>query len=259
MNVSDAPGHQRGGGTDGEAERPAVSSQSRDNLTDTEADWTDEGKQGQEAETGSLREADAGRDDRCSASLREYLDRCFPAAQPDSHKPAPAAPPLSSQTHYLTTWTLSQALFLRDSVQSASSTEKTPPKHSQTPPTTSSSTPELFSPATPSPAPSAELFSHPCPTPRAEEGGVVLQATTDGVLCSQVSTPETDSPIKSPSSKNARISAKSPDRGATTGLQSPTTLLAQCDKPGKRYSVLVAVVHPCHLKEVKVSPGVTAP
>lgn len=112
----------------------------------------------------------------------------------------------------------------------------------------------------PSPAASAELFSHPCLTPRVEEGGVVLEATTDGVLCSQESTTNAESPAKSPavspSSKKARISPQSPDRGATTRLHSPTTLLARCDRPGVRYSVLVAVVHPCHLKEVKVSPGV---
>lgn len=108
----------------------------------------------------------------------------------------------------------------------------------------------------PSPAASAELFSHPCLTPRVEEGGVVLEATTDGVLCSQESTTNAESPAVSPSSKKARISPQSPDRGANTRLHSPTTLLARCDRPGVRYSVLVAVVHPCHLKEVKVSPGV---
>ncbi|KAL3971616.1 cholesterol 7alpha-monooxygenase [Sarotherodon galilaeus] len=243
----------------------------------TEADWT-ENREGQEGETGSLKEdlcpekkvqeSDAGRDDQPSASVHEYLDHCFPAVQPDHLKPErpPAAPSLSSQTHYLTTWTLSQALILRGSVQSASSPEKTPPKHTQTPPSVSSSTPELFSPATPSPAASAELFSHPCLTPRVEEGGVVLEATTDGVLCSQESTTDGESPAKSPtkspaespSSKKARVSPESPDRGAATELHSPTTLLARCDKPGVGYSVLVAVVHPCHLKEVKVKSGPSA-
>ncbi|XP_030603397.1 shieldin complex subunit 2 isoform X2 [Archocentrus centrarchus] len=272
LRPADDPGNQTGGRTEGGADPSEVSLQSRDDPTNPKADWTEERKQGQEAETGSLQEdlctektfrtseSDAGRDDRCSASVHEYLDRCFPAAQLDRKKSEPpaAAPPLSSQTHYLTTWTLSQALILRDSIQSAYSPQKTPPKHTQTPPSISSSTPELFSPATPSPAPSAELFSHPCPTPRAEEGGVVLQATTDGVLCSQVSTIDAASPTKSPDSKKARISAESPDRGATTRLQSPTTLLARCDKPGMRYSVLVVVVHPCHLKEVKVKSGPSA-
>uniref|UniRef100_A0A3P8SM96 Shieldin complex subunit 2 n=1 Tax=Amphiprion percula TaxID=161767 RepID=A0A3P8SM96_AMPPE len=234
------------------------------------------------------------KEDQCSASVHEYLDSCFPTAQtglekpglepeqkpkpdlelelePESgpgpgsdHQPSPAVPPLSIQTHYLTTWTLSQALILRGrhTVQSASSSEKTPPKHSYTPPSVSSSTPELFSPATPSPGASAELFSHPCPSPRTEEGGVILEATTDGVLCSQESRTVHDSPIKSPRSKRARISEDStteaPDSTTTTGLQSPTTLLARCDKAGVRYSILVAVVYPSHLKEVQVKSGPSA-
>uniref|UniRef100_A0A3Q1BZN3 Shieldin complex subunit 2 C-terminal domain-containing protein n=1 Tax=Amphiprion ocellaris TaxID=80972 RepID=A0A3Q1BZN3_AMPOC len=234
------------------------------------------------------------KEDQCSASVHEYLDSCFPTAQtglekpglepeqkpkpdlelelePESgpgpgsdHQPSPAVPPLSIQTHYLTTWTLSQALILRGrhTVQSASSSEKTPPKHSYTPPSVSSSTPELFSPATPSPGASAELFSHPCPSPRTEEGGVVLEATTDGIFCSQESRTVHDSPIKSPRSKRARISEDStteaPDSTTTTGLQSPTTLLARCDKAGVRYSILVAVVYPSHLKEVKVKSGPSA-
>ncbi|XP_035770746.1 shieldin complex subunit 2 [Neolamprologus brichardi] len=106
--------------------------------TITEGDRTGN-RDAQEGETGSLKEdlfqeSDAGRDDQPSASVHEYLDRCFPAAQPDHRKPKqpPAAAPLSSQTHYLATWTLSQALILRRSVQSASSPEKTPPKHTQT-------------------------------------------------------------------------------------------------------------------------------
>uniref|UniRef100_A0AAZ1XQN1 Shieldin complex subunit 2 C-terminal domain-containing protein n=1 Tax=Oreochromis aureus TaxID=47969 RepID=A0AAZ1XQN1_OREAU len=202
---------------------------------------------------------------KCAGSHRPWLSRKRVSVRTLYHlKPErpPAAPSLSSQTHYLTTWTLSQALILRGSVQSASSLEKIPPKHTQTPPSVSSSTPELFSPATPSPAASAELFSHPCLTPRVEEGGVVLEATTDGVLCSQESTTDAESPTKSPaespSSKKARVSPESPDRGTTTELHSPTTLLARCDKPGVRYSVLVAVVHPCHLKEVKVKSGPSA-
>ncbi|XP_008286545.1 shieldin complex subunit 2 [Stegastes partitus] len=234
-------------------------------------------------------DVEPGPEDRCSASVHEYLDRCFPTAekalekpgpepkpelelQPEpgsesrsgsDHQSSPAVPPLSAHAHYLTTWTLSQALILRGrhDVQSASSPEKTPPKHSSTPPSISSSTPELFSPATPSPGASAELFSHPCPTPRVEEGGVVLEATTDGVLCSQEDATAHDSPIKSPSSKRARVSEdEAPDSTITTtrGLQSPTTLLAQCVRAGVRHSVLVAVVHPCHLKEIKVKSGPSA-
>ncbi|XP_026210216.1 shieldin complex subunit 2 isoform X2 [Anabas testudineus] len=214
-------------------------------------------------------------EDQCSASLRKYLDSCFPAAQPEpdaEHQLSPAVPPPSTHTQYLTTWTLSQALVLksRRGIHSATSPEKstppqTPPKHVQTPPSVSSSTPELFSPVTPSPGASAELFSQTYRTPRAEEGGVVLEATTDGVLCSQESTTTADSPTGSPSFKKARISAdfrtevtESSSITTNTGLQGPTTLLIRCDKLGLRYSVLVAVVYPCHLKEVKVKTGPSA-
>lgn len=217
------------------------------------------------------KEPDPEHEAQCSASLREYLDSCFPAAQPEpdpQHQLSPAVPPPSTHTQYLTTWTLSQALVLRSrrGIQSTTSPEEspppqTPPKHTQTPPSVSSSTPELFSPVTPSPGASAELFSQPYLTPRAEEGGVMLQATTDGVLCSQESTSTFNSPSGSPSIKKARIAedsrtevtkVQSSSIAANTGLQGPTTLLIQCDKLGVRYSVLVAVVHPCHLKEVKV-------
>uniref|UniRef100_A0A3Q3W6V1 Uncharacterized protein n=1 Tax=Mola mola TaxID=94237 RepID=A0A3Q3W6V1_MOLML len=126
----------------------------------------------------------------CSASVHDYLDICFPEAQPDKlEHPQSAVPRLSDQTQYLSTWTLSQALLLRGrgSIHSATSPEKAPPpqtspKDAKTPPSVSSGTPELFSPVTPSLGASAELFSQPCPTPRVEEGGVVIEAITDGVL-----------------------------------------------------------------------------
>uniref|UniRef100_A0A3Q2ZK84 Shieldin complex subunit 2 n=1 Tax=Kryptolebias marmoratus TaxID=37003 RepID=A0A3Q2ZK84_KRYMA len=193
-------------------------------------------------------------EDQCSALVHEYLDSCFPAAQPEPEpQELPAAPPLSTRTQYLSTWTLSQALILRgrQSIQSAASPEKTPPKAIQTPSSVSSSTPELFSPEPPSPGPSAELFSQPCSTLKSEEGGIVLQATTDGVLCSQKSKNTFDSPTKTPSSKKARISEDSlaHNKTGTARLHNPTTLLSRCDTVGRRYSVLVVVVHPCHLKE----------
>ncbi|XP_054456682.1 shieldin complex subunit 2 [Anoplopoma fimbria] len=223
-------------------------------------------------------EPDDGREDRCSASVCEYLDSCFPAAQPEpperpEPEPEPGAPPLSTQTQYLTTWTLSQALILRgrSGVQPATSPEKapppkTPPRNTQSPPSASSSTPELFSPLTPSPGASAEgLLGQPSATPRAEEGGVVVEVTADGVLCSQEAeqqesrTPE-DSSSRPHQFKKARISEASAATPsiATAGLRSPTTLLIRCDKRGVRLSVLVAVVHPCHLKEVKVKSGPAA-
>uniref|UniRef100_A0A3Q3WDA5 Uncharacterized protein n=1 Tax=Mola mola TaxID=94237 RepID=A0A3Q3WDA5_MOLML len=218
-------------------------------------------------------------DESCSASVHDYLDICFPEAQPDKlEHPQSAVPRLSDQTQYLSTWTLSQALLLRGrgSIHSATSPEKAPPpqtspKDAKTPPSVSSGTPELFSPVTPSLGASAELFSQPCPTPRVEEGGVVIEAITDGVLCSQEATTAQPSPSKAPDFKKARISdniateasvllsnSTSTTDTNTTGLRSPTTLLARCDRRGAQYSVLVAVVHPCHLKEVKVKSGLAA-
>ncbi|XP_073338122.1 shieldin complex subunit 2 isoform X2 [Pagrus major] len=280
--------------------RPATEeAENQTRVSSSEADWTTEASRRREERAGSgLRSDDqrpADRDeesspeneDRCSSSVQEYLDSCFPAAQPEPepgpeppHCSSTAVPPLSTHSQFLTTWTLSQALILRGrrAVQSAGSPEKapppqTPPKHTQTPPSVSSSTPELFSPVSPSLGASAELFSPPCPSPRAEEGGVVIQAITDGVLCSQEAeqqeaTPSQNSPAKSPELKRARVSENirteasvvtSESAGtAAVRLRGPTTLLIRCDRRGVRYSVLVAVVHPCHLKEVKVKSGPAA-
>ena len=222
--------------------------------------------------TGAAADRDEESNPAKSSSLQEYLDSCFPAAQPEpepTHCGSPDVPPLSTHTQFLSTWTLSQALILRGrcAVQSAGSPEKTPPKHTQTPPSVSSSTPELFSPVSPSLGASAELFSPPCPSPRAEEGGVVIQATIDGVLCSQEAerqeaTPSQKSPANSPELKRARVSENIRTEASVVtsehalaagiGLRGPTILLTRCDRQGVRYSVLVAVVHPCHLKEVKV-------
>ncbi|KAM8859070.1 shieldin complex subunit 2 isoform 2-T3 [Spinachia spinachia] len=210
---------------------------------------------------------------QCSASVLEYLNSCFPPAQPEPLKPEPPlrsqqwslpdVAPLSSRTQYLTTWTLSQALILRGSsaVHSTTSPEKPPPaqpppKEPQTPPSVSSGTPELFG--------LAELLGQPRPTlSKVEEGGVVVEATMDGVLCSQEAEQQESrsprgSPPQPPGVKKARllenIRAKEPNN-PPAGLQGPTTLLVQCDKQGFQLSVLVAVIHPCHLKEVKVKSG----
>ncbi|XP_069033240.1 shieldin complex subunit 2 [Embiotoca jacksoni] len=263
---------------DVEADRLKPSLQNRDDPTNSEADWTTEtfsckkAKRSDERVQSSCEESGPGDEDQCSASVHQYLDSCFPAAQPEP-EPEPAVPPLSTQTDYLITWTLSQALIQRGrpSVQSAASPDKTLPKPPLTPPSVSSSTPDLFSLLIPSPVASAELFTQPCPTPRAEEGGVVLEATMDGILCSQESTSAHDSPTEPPSrpppqppsSKKPRTDegsrTEAPEGTATTsGRRSPTTPLTRCNHPGVRYSVLVAVVHPCHLKEVKVKSGPSA-
>ncbi|XP_068597068.1 shieldin complex subunit 2 [Brachionichthys hirsutus] len=186
-------------------------------------------------------------DHECPGSVHEYLDFSFPAAQPElerpsESRPAPAAPLLSTQTQFLASWTLSQALILRG-VQSARSPAP------DTPPKVSSSTPELFSPVAPSPPAS-------CLTPRVKEGGVVIEANADGVLCSQEEQREA-SVTRARISENPRTdgSAAAPD---CAGRRPPATLLIHCDRHGVRYSVLVAAVHPCHLREVKVRTGPSA-
>ncbi|KAK5617356.1 hypothetical protein CRENBAI_007243 [Crenichthys baileyi] len=265
----------------GNEEPPEPSSQGsekKENLTEPESDWTRELVRGRSDRDGGLlsktralrteKDSDGAEEDQCSASVRSYLDSCFPAAQPEpDSEQQPAPPPPSTRTQYLSTWTLSQALILRGRgrIQSASSPEKTPPRHTQTPPSVSSSTPELFSPAALSPGASMELFSHPCPTSRAEQDGVIIETTADGVLCSQEPKDLQDSPTKSPCSKKPRTSEDSKTAGSkssftTTRLQSPTTTtpLDRCDQVRQRFSVLVVVVHPCHLKEVQVKSGPSA-
>ncbi|XP_017289164.1 shieldin complex subunit 2 [Kryptolebias marmoratus] len=253
-----------------EAQQSDLSSELKEDPTNPKSEWIRGTVLGHSEKLLSKRSdlspegnSDGADEDQCSALVHEYLDSCFPAAQPEPEpQELPAAPPLSTRTQYLSTWTLSQALILRgrQSIQSAASPEKTPPKAIQTPSSVSSSTPELFSPEPPSPGPSAELFSQPCSTLKSEEGGIVLQATTDGVLCSQKSKNTFDSPTKTPSSKKARISEDSlaHNKTGTARLHNPTTLLSRCDTVGRRYSVLVVVVHPCHLKEVKVKSGPSA-
>lgn len=200
-----------------------------------------------------------------SESVCEYLDGCFPA----EHQTAKSGVSrLTEQTQYLSTWTLSQALMLRArrGPQSAASPEKTlqgqtPPKDAQMLPSVSSSTPELFSPVPLSMEASEELFSQPFLSPRAEQGAVVMEATPDGVLCSQEAVQAPLISRQSPDCKKARMAGKvvgevsdaPSDDGNVAAVKCPTTLLARCDREGVAYTVLVAVVHPCHLKEVKVS------
>lgn len=248
-------------------------------FSETSLSPEDEGTCREKAEDAQLDPQKPEDEAPCLASVQEYLDGCFPAAPPEQpqlprcSQPPSAPPHLSVQTQYLTTWTLSQALVLRGrrSIRSAASPEKTPPpkvldRGAPTSPPASFSSPELFSPVSPSPGASTELFSLRCPTPRAEEGGVLIEATTDGLLSSQ-GTGEDGSATgqaslsKSPVSKKARISenlepevsVKAAGSSAAAGLQGPTTPLIRCNRRGVRYSVLVAVVHPCHLKEVKAS------
>uniref|UniRef100_A0A3B3V366 Shieldin complex subunit 2 first OB fold domain-containing protein n=1 Tax=Poecilia latipinna TaxID=48699 RepID=A0A3B3V366_9TELE len=266
--------------------------QSKENATEPELGWAtgsargrSDGDGGLASEAGALRtegDSDGSGEDLCSASIQEYLDRCFPLAQ---QEPEPKQQPPSTRTQFLSTWTLSQALILRrrHAVQSALSPDKAPPIPDKAPPipdkpppitdkappitdkalpippvsplSGSSSTPELFSLAASSLGDSMELFSHTCPASRAEQGGVIMEVTADGVLCSQESDPQM-SPTSPPCSKKPRPSEES--TSAAPESSTSITRLNRCDQVGRRYSVLVVVVHPCHLKEVQVRSGPSA-
>ncbi|XP_061767417.1 shieldin complex subunit 2 isoform X3 [Nerophis ophidion] len=205
-------------------------------------------------ETFKEHRSHAGEEERPALSVHEYLDSCFPAVQQEETR-EPSLHNLSVGSQFLVTWTLSQALILRDS-QSASSPPQSPQKPTQTSPSDSSNTPELFSPLTRSPGGSGELFS---PERRAKQGGVVLETTSHGVLCSQ----EDNSPPSSPGLKRTRLAEDDRMEAlhgiGTAGDRGSTTLLAQCDRAAVRYEVLVAVVHPCQLKEVKACSCMRTP
>lgn len=193
-----------------------------------------------------------------SDSVCEYLDSCFPAEHQTASTAKPGVSHLTEQTQYLSTWTLSQALMLRArrGTQSAASPEKTlrsqtPPQDAQVWSPFSSSTPELFSPVPLSMEASGELFSQPFLSPRVERGAVVIEATPDGLLCSQEAVQAPLTSRQSPACKKTRM-AENVSK-APSAARFPTTLLVRCDSEGAAYTVLVAVVHPCHLKEVKVS------
>ncbi|XP_030628252.1 uncharacterized protein LOC115810460 [Chanos chanos] len=239
--------------------------------------------------------------------VTEYLDSCFPVSHGGSDTTDPIGSgsktsiALSVETDYLTTWTKSQALVLRgrmgklpESGQHKSpSSLYTPPK--QTSPTSTSS-PELYSPTSSSGERgfggtlrgSGEMFSDSL-SQRQQEGGVILESTPDGILCSQDSsvthtevavdqrdsdpldvalprTPEqTSHPTCALKKTKLALTTANSGRGIDQKGQTllmppcgPTTLLARCKTHGVRYSVLVAVVHPCHLKEIKVKSGALA-
>ncbi|KAG9344514.1 hypothetical protein JZ751_011184 [Albula glossodonta] len=240
----------------------------------------------------------------CPRTVKEYLDSCFPeqGTRPVVEPAEKEAPPhLSLETEYLSVWTASQSLLLkgrlrpqvdplRDDHETDSESTGAPPTPQKPAPPASGSSPELYSP-TSSPGErgqegSQELFD--MLSERQEEGGIVLEATPEGVLCSQGSlmannrqataergslwaTPRPSSALCTsptcPSSKRSRVSpprARTPEGpGPTAGTSvppqcGPTTLLSRCTSTGVRYSVLVAVVYPCHLKEIKVKSGMWA-
>lgn len=162
---------------------------------------------------------------------------------------------MRTENDYLATWTLSQALILRGS-QSTSSPVKNlstlKPPQVQSPSPGSSNTPELFSPITPSPEASVELFSPICTTEMVEQRGVLLQATVKGVLYSQEAEPKTAHSLKK-ARKSEDLRTETPrDKVRSVGLYTSTTHLINCQKPNVKYCVLVVAVHPSHIKEVKV-------
>lgn len=195
-------------------------------------------------------------------SVCEYLDGCFPAELQTGSRAKSGVSRLTEQTQYLSTWTLSQALMLRArrGPRPAAGPERapqsqTPPEDAQRPSSASSSTPELFSPAPPSMEASGELFSQPFLSPRAEQGAVVIEATPDGVLCSQRAVQAPPACERAPVAENLVVEAPEAPSGdrSVAAAGCPTTPLVRCDGEGTAYTVLAAVVHPCHLKEVKVS------
>lgn len=107
-------------------------------------------------------------------------------------------------------------------------------------------------------------------TQRAEKEGVVLEDTSEGLLCSQGSDASGGHVTASPQCKRRRLLVEKKEEGNGTkkeamekdeqeeepltavGSWGPTTVLTGCSQQGALYTVLVVVVHPCHLKEVKV-------
>ncbi|XP_053357632.1 shieldin complex subunit 2 [Clarias gariepinus] len=221
--------------------------------------------------------------------VNEYLDSCFPSQQSEPRSDSEQSPALSVDTEYLTTWTKTHGLLLKPGVvteQGSSSvcTFGSPQTPTRSTPSVSLGSPELYSPDV-SPGErglggtlqgSVELYESL--SQRLQEGGVLLLRTPDGLLCSQANAMEQEdyefhfgSPNKSieasptPStSKRIKLSSAPARRQQGTGqknmllLQGPTTLLSRCISHGVSYSILVAVVHPCHVKEISIRSGASS-
>ncbi|XP_053088853.1 shieldin complex subunit 2 isoform X2 [Pangasianodon hypophthalmus] len=262
-------------------EKHGVSGSHEGNMTVSEDDITPSISQSSLAKQALPEE-----DDMSPGLVTEYLDSCFPSPQADSRSDSEPSPAMSAKTEYLITWTKTQGLLLKPGVireQGSASVStlgspQTPPKQT---PSASLDSPELYSPEV-SPGDrglggtlqgSVELYESL--SQRLQEGGVILLRTPDGLLCSQASALEQEdyefhfgSPNKSveasptPStSKRAKLSSATARRQQGTGqknillLHGPTTLLSRCISHGVSYSILVAVVHPCHVKEISVKSG----
>lgn len=238
----------------------------------------------------------------CPVLLTEYLDSCFSCPQTSvirQSKDVKPTSPVSTETEYLSTWTKSQTLLLRSRVARGPTSgfledfllgsPHTPPKQRAS---ASISSPELYSPMV-SPEErglggtlqSSGEWHNDSLSQRQQERGVILEITSDGILCSQgnaiaekpadheevglnVDSPTTaahtsPSPTTSKKMKLSQTVSKTKETTEqrvrpSAPLCGPTTLLARCKTHDVRYAILVAVVHPCHLKEVKVKTGVSA-
>ncbi|XP_048865328.1 shieldin complex subunit 2 isoform X2 [Brienomyrus brachyistius] len=224
----------------------------------------------------------------CPSTVQDYLDSCFPQHGPGPTGARPSGS-VSAGTEYLSIWTISQVLMLRGKLGTGQKEEV-----AERPPTIPESSPELYSSAggeSEIGGPGTdkrpqELFS--ALSGRQEEGGLGLEATPDGILCSQSSPTKTTGEITdatghaqptasvsfsvqgssvSPASKKSRASpsvARIQEQPGPThrSLQmnscDSTTLLAWCVTRGMPCSILVVVLYPCHLKEVKVKSGAWA-
>ncbi|XP_076142014.1 shieldin complex subunit 2 [Alosa pseudoharengus] len=142
-------------------------------------------------------------DDLCSESLQGYLDSCFPLAQPlaVSECQPSCSDIMSVESLYLSVWTKSQALLMKrtsgpppEPAPTGMGSPHTPLTQQQTP-VISRTSPELYSPHS-SPGsssravggtlqPSLDRFSEILLSQRQQEGGLMLERTPDGLLCTQ--------------------------------------------------------------------------
>uniref|UniRef100_A0A672SI19 Shieldin complex subunit 2 n=1 Tax=Sinocyclocheilus grahami TaxID=75366 RepID=A0A672SI19_SINGR len=235
-----------------------VSENTEDKTETSQDDGTPSGSQCSQSKAESVEE-----DELCPVLVTEYLDSCF-CSHSLSRQGRDGRPtsPVSTETEYLSTWTKSQALLLRGRVAQCPTSDfpddfllgspHTPPKQT---PSSSISSPELYSPVV-SPEErglggtlqSSEEWHNESLSQRQQERGVILEITTDGILCSQGNA-MAEKPVG-----HEEVGA----RTIAAPLCGLTTLLARCKTHGVRYNILVAVVHPCHLKEVKVKTGASA-
>lgn len=205
---------------------------------------------------------------------------------------------MSLESEYLSVWTKSQALLMKrrpglppEPAPTGMGSPRTPTQTQQTP-VISRTSPELYSPHSSPGSGQAEggtlqgsldKFSEILLSQRQQEGGVMLQRMPDGLLCTQGSpaaalahnnkdrlleeaqpaqtSPDRNSPV-SPARKKSKLSPTTPkgQRSAWGGCitAGPPTLLARCKAHGVQYSILVIVVHPFHLQEVKMRTGAAA-